>query len=88
MLARDEPGQLVLIDVPELDETVAEPHSALRLLLERTRELLFVDEPFSDECFAETVRSRYRSCHVRRVAKCVGVETRSEISIGMDPRFT
>src|SRR5262245_44758293 len=49
VLTGDQTGELVLVDVAELHEAVTEPHAALRLLLERTRELLFGDEPFPDE---------------------------------------
>ena len=40
---------------PELDETVADPHAALRLLLERARELLLGDEPLADEQLADSI---------------------------------
>jgi hypothetical protein len=36
--------------------------------------LLLVDEPFADQDFADSIWSRYRSCHVMRIAKGVSVE--------------
>ena len=76
MLSRDDLRELVLVDVAQLDETVSEPVAALCLLLQRPRELLFRDESFADEGFADSVVYRYRGCHVRRCAREVGVETR------------
>jgi hypothetical protein len=35
--------------------------------------LLLVDEPFSDQDFADSILSRYRSCHVVRIARSVSV---------------
>ena len=46
------------------------------LFLKGARELLFRDQPLSNERFTESVLSQCRSSHVRRVAKRVFVETR------------
>src|SRR5215211_2917655 len=76
VLSRDELRELVLVDVPQLDQTVAEPVAALRLLLQGARELLLRDGSFADEDLADSIVYRYRGCHVRRCAREVGVETR------------
>ena len=76
VLPGEQLGQLVFIEEAKLHQAVAEPHAALRLLLEGARELLLGDEPLAEEQLADSVLGRYRSCHVRRFARRVSVVTR------------
>src|SRR5690349_17168926 len=86
MLASHELRQLILVDVAELHQAVAEAVAALRLFLERFGELLLRDEPITNERFAKPVWIYRGGGHVMRVARRVIFLRRGSFSIGMRPR--